>query len=69
MRKLILLLLAVAVFLMVVVLFYNKKPNPNTMTEIENYNPRGTCLAVNEPECGYCPGEIVDNKCYVKNIN
>lgn len=34
--------------------------------QVKSYDPNGICLAVNNPECGYCPGEVVDNKCFVE---
>ncbi len=34
-------------------------------SEIKNYNPDGICDAL-LPGCGYCPGEIIGRKCFVK---
>ena len=38
----------------------------NYGVEIKKYNPNGICDAL-APGCGYCPGEVVDNKCYVQD--
>jgi hypothetical protein len=43
---------------------------PKGYVELKSYNHvefgQMTCMAV-IPECGICPGEVIDKKCYVKD--
>ena len=36
------------------------------MRQVKSYEADGICLAIDNPECGYCPGEVEEGKCYVK---
>lgn len=67
-------LIVTLVVLLVVILllrpFMNDAPimndAPKGMRQVESYNANGVCDAINNPECGYCPGEVKEDKCYVR---
>ncbi len=39
---------------------------PEGMRQVEGFDANGICLAINNPECGYCPNKLIDGKCFVK---
>lgn len=39
--------------------------NP-TFRQVKTYDSFSACLAINDPACGYCPGKVVSDKCYVR---
>lgn len=43
-----------------------KNDAPKGMRQVKSFDANGICLALNNPECGYCPGEVKQDKCYVK---
>jgi hypothetical protein len=66
-----LLIVAGAAVIKMYVLKDAKMVNGKTVYEVEDYRHvefgQVTCHAL-VPECGYCPGEVIDKKCY-KEIN
>ena len=45
--------------------FARKMPDTGQVEEFQYVEPgQATCLAL-IPECGHCPGEIIDKKCYM----
>lgn len=58
--------LTVCMLVLVVALSQNSTRVPSGMRQVKSYNPKGLCLAVDDPECGYCPEEPIYDKCYVK---
>lgn len=47
--------------------FINENSNiaPKGMRQVKSFNANGICLAINNPECGYCPGKVIDEQCFV----
>lgn len=60
------LVLLTLTFIIIFFVTKNSTSTPNGMRQVKSYDPNGICLAVNNPECGYCPNTPVDGKCYVK---
>jgi hypothetical protein len=59
-------LVLVLVVGMILLLHRNSDPRLKGLRQVKSYSAGGICQSVNDPECGYCPGTIIDNKCYVK---
>lgn len=63
----VLVLLVLIVILGAFFLGQDKQENqfaPSSKLRIEGFNSKGVCAAL-MPACGYCPGEEVDDNCYV----
>jgi hypothetical protein len=44
--------------------YFNKSDEGQGLTRVQGYDHNAACLSVG-PECGYCPGTVVDKQCYV----
>lgn len=38
---------------------------PDGMRQVNSYKRNSSCLALS-PECSYCPGDVIEKKCYVR---
>ena len=57
--------IVVALIIVAIALLASADKAPSGMKQLHNYiGGPGICTALT-PECGYCPGEIIDKKCYV----
>lgn len=69
-KIMVIIFVVLGIFAACIVLVYgNNAKTKAGMTKVKDYNHVAegevTCMALT-PECGYCPGEVIDKECYVK---
>lgn len=50
---------------LLVLSLFIKSDTPEGMRQIKSYRPGAICQSIS-PDCGRCPGEVIHDKCYVK---
>lgn len=64
-RNLMIVILLLILSSIILLITIRRDTAPPGMREISSYNVEGICAAI-MPECGLCPGERIEDKCYVK---
>ena len=58
-------LIMIALVATLTIITSNTSNAPKGMRQVKSYVHHGVCEAVNDPECGYCPGTVIDEECFV----